>query len=122
MLGEIDFGNYTSFLYLADSLFKVCSRRGHCPRFGMLERLPRLFCRRKWNLGDGKCAERSGQDMQLAITRKGCTLQTQKERTGNDLTIFVHAMFYQLVVDYCYEPKYASKTCFATLNPSSVRI
>ena len=44
MLGEIDFGNYTSLLYLADSLLKVCSGWGHCLRFGKLERLPLLFC------------------------------------------------------------------------------
>jgi len=31
-------------------------------------------------------------------------------------------MFYLLFVDCCYEPKYASNTCFATLNPSSVRM
>jgi len=31
--------------------------------------------------------------MQLAITRKGCTLQTQKGRTDNDL-IFAHGVFY----------------------------
>jgi len=44
MLGEIDFGNHTSFLYLADSLFNLGSGSGHGPRFGVLERLPRLFC------------------------------------------------------------------------------
>lgn len=99
MLGEIDFGDYTSFLYLADSLFKVCSRRGHRPRFSRIERLPRLFCGREWNWGDGKCAKCSGQDMQLAITRKGCALQTQKGRTDNDLAIFVRLMFYQRIVD-----------------------
>ena len=44
MLGEIDFGNYTSFLYLSDSLFKMGSGSGHVPRFGTLGRLPRLFC------------------------------------------------------------------------------
>jgi len=43
MLGEIDFGNCTSFLYLADSLFNLGSGSGHGPRFGALERLPRLF-------------------------------------------------------------------------------
>lgn len=44
MLGEIDFRNYTSFLYLADSLFKVGSGSGHGPGFGALGRFPRLFC------------------------------------------------------------------------------
>ena len=122
MLSEIDFGNYSSFLYFTDSLFKMCSRGWHCPRSSRLERLPRLFCRREWNLDDGKCTKGSGQGMQLAITRKGCTLQTQKGRTDNDLPVFLHATLYQLVVDYYYEPKYASKTCFATLNPRSVRI
>ena len=122
MLSEIDFGNYAAFFYLADSLFKMCIRRGHCPRFGGLKRLPRLFCGRRWNWGDGKCVKGSGQDLQLAITRKGWALQTQKGRTGNDLWILAHFMFCQLVVHYCYEPKYASKTCFAMLNPSSERI
>lgn len=70
----------------------------------------------------GKCAEGSGQDVQLAITRKGCALQTQKGWTGDGNRGFVDVMFYVLIVDYCYEPKYASKTCFATLNPSSVRM
>lgn len=56
MLGEIDFGNYASLLYLADSLFKVGFRSGHDPGIGALERLPRLFL---WNevKGEGrKCA------------------------------------------------------------------
>lgn len=44
MLGEIDFGNHTSLLYLADSLFKVCFGSGHGPRFDAFGRLPRLFC------------------------------------------------------------------------------
>jgi len=48
MLGEIDFGSYTSFLYLADSLFKMGFGSGHGPRFGAVERFPRLFCGTRW--------------------------------------------------------------------------
>jgi len=43
MLGEIDFGDYPSFLNLADSLFNLGSGSGHSPRFGAFERLPRLL-------------------------------------------------------------------------------
>lgn len=62
MLGEIDFGNHSSFLYLADSLFKVGSGSGHGPRFGELGRLPRLFCGTRSKGKDGKCARCSEQD------------------------------------------------------------
>lgn len=56
MLGEIDFWNCASFLYLADSLFKVGSRGGHGPGFGVLERLPRLFLWDETKGNDGRCA------------------------------------------------------------------
>lgn len=46
-------------------------------------------------------------------------LQTQN---GGLITyrIYVRVAFYLLFVNY--GPKYASKTCFATLNPSRVRM
>ena len=58
MLGEIDFGDYPSFLNLADSLFNLGSGSGHSPRFGAFERLPRLFCRGRQRGEDGKSAAR----------------------------------------------------------------
>ena len=62
MLGEIYFGNYTSFLYLADSLFEVGFGSRHGPRFGVLERLPRLFRGTRSKGKNGKCARCSEQD------------------------------------------------------------
>jgi hypothetical protein len=62
MLGKIDFGNHSSFLYFADSLFKVGSGSGHGPRFGALERLPRLFFGTRSRGKDGKWARCSEQD------------------------------------------------------------
>jgi hypothetical protein len=108
MLGEIDFGNYTSFLYLADSLFKVCFRGGHGPRIGALERLPRLFCgkdgkrRRTENVRCDECK------MQLSTIPK--TLRTSNSERGKiTYRISVRVKFYLIDVGYCYEPKYVLK-------------
>ena len=84
MLGEIDFGDYPSFLNLADSLFNLGFGSGHSPRFGALERLPRLFYRGRQRGENGKSAGVVRKMIaRLAITRNGRTLQTQKGRTGD---------------------------------------
>ena len=120
MLGEIDFGDYTTFLNLADSLFNLGSGSGHSPRFGAVERLPGLFYGGRQRGKDGKCA-RCGRwdDWRLPETAAHFKLR----RGGPAIyQISVHIVFYLFVVGYRYEPKYASKMCFATLNPSNVRM
>jgi len=123
MLGEVDFGDYPSFLNLADSLFNLGFGSGHSPRFGTLERLPRLFYRGRQRGEDGKSAGRGEEDdCQIGdYPKRPHTSNSERADTSKLCPCRSIYSLWAIATGYRYEPKYASKICFATLNPSNVR-